>query len=49
MASIEDRWFTKSTGQPTDRHGKGKRWRARYSDDNRREHGKSFARKIDAE
>lgn len=30
-------------------HGIGKRWRARYVDDNGKEHAKSFARKTDAQ
>lgn len=30
-------------------HGVGKRWRARYVDDNGREHAKSFTRKTDAQ
>ena len=34
---------------PSAAHGKGKRWRARYVDENGREHAKGFARKSDAQ
>lgn len=55
-AGVEDRW-TKTTRTPDGRtdavpsasHGKGKRWRARYVDDEGREHAKAFARKADAQ
>lgn len=54
-AGVEDRW-TKLVRQPdgtTQRvpsalHGKGLRWRARYVDQNGKEHSKAFARKVDA-
>ncbi|GLB90948.1 site-specific integrase [Mycobacterium kiyosense] len=46
-AGVEDRW-QRSDGQPSSRHGVGLRWRARYVDEDGREHGKMFARKIDA-
>lgn len=51
MASIDDRWYRRVNGRlvPTARHGKGMRWRVRYLDPAGREHGKSFARKTDAE
>ena len=55
-AGIEDRW-TKTVRDaegnaqtvPSANHGKGSRWRARYVDDQGREHAKMFARKIDAQ
>jgi hypothetical protein len=34
---------------PSVNHGKGSRWRARYVDDQGREHVKGFARKTDAQ
>ncbi|UUO03625.1 N-terminal phage integrase SAM-like domain-containing protein [Mycolicibacterium novocastrense] len=46
-AGVEDRW-QRADGQHSSRHGVGLRWRARYVDDEGREHAKSFARKIDA-
>jgi hypothetical protein len=55
-SGVEDRW-TKSVRDaegnvqtvPSAAHGKGKRWRARYVDDDGREHAKGFARKSDAQ
>lgn len=55
-AGIEDRWTrtvrlpdgTTKT-EPSANHGKGSRWRARYVDDEGREHAKGFARKSDAQ
>jgi integrase len=55
-AGIEDRW-TKTIRDaegntqtvPSANHGKGSRWRARYVDDQGREHEKNFGRKIDAQ
>ncbi len=53
---IEDRWnrtvrlpdgTTKT--EPSANHGRGARWRARYVDDDGREHAKGFARKSDAQ
>jgi integrase len=52
LASIEDRWFdTAPDGRRarTDRHGKGMRWRVRYTGTDGRAHAKSFARKDDAD
>src|SRR4051812_17261687 len=54
-AGVEDRW-TKTVRNadgntqtiPSASHGKGMRWRARYVDEDGREHAKSFARKVDA-
>jgi integrase len=46
-AGVEDRW-TRADSAPSANHGSGKRWRARYVDDQGREHAKGFARKIDA-
>jgi integrase len=47
-AGVEDRWY-KSNGEKTTRYGVGMRWRARYVDDQGREHSQSFARKVDAQ
>lgn len=55
-ASVEDRW-TKTVHDPdgsantvpSASHGKGSRWRARYVDDQGREHAKGFSRKVDAQ
>ncbi len=55
-SGVEDRWNktvrdTEGNLQtvPSAAHGKGKRWRARYVDENGREHAKGFARKSDAQ
>jgi integrase len=55
-AGVEDRW-TKTVRDPdgntrtvpSANDGKGKRWRARYVDDQGREHAKAFIRKADAQ
>src|SRR5689334_16196819 len=55
-AGVEDRWHrairdehgTTQTMQSAG-YGKGSRWRARYVDDNGKEHAKGFARKVDAQ
>jgi integrase len=55
-AGVEDRW-TKTIRLPDDTtqtvpsaaHGKGSRWRARYVDDDGREHEKLFSLKADAQ
>jgi integrase len=55
-AGVEDRW-TKTVLEadgttktvPSANHGKGSRWRARYVDDQGREHAKGFRRKVDAQ
>jgi integrase len=55
-AGVEDRW-TKTVHDehgttqtvPSANHGKGLRWRARYVDDQGREHAKGFGRKVDAQ
>ena len=56
-AGVEDRW-TKTVRDdddgnekkvPSARHGKGKRWMARYVDDESNERSKSFDRKADAQ
>jgi integrase len=55
-AGVEDRW-TKTIRDadgnpqtvPSANGGKGTRWRARYVDDQSREHAKGFARKVDAQ
>ncbi len=55
-AGVEDRWRKTvydaagdSQTVPTAQDGTGMRWRARYVDDDGREHSKRFARKIDAQ
>jgi len=52
MADVDDAWyrFDKAAGRkvPTDRHGTGKRWLARWSDGGR-QRKRSFGRKADAE
>ncbi|MFC9761695.1 tyrosine-type recombinase/integrase [Rhodococcus jostii] len=47
-AGIEDRW-KRVDGSPSANAGKGKRWRARYVDDQSREHSQGFDRKVDAQ
>ena len=55
-AGVEDRW-TKTVRDadgntqavPSAGYGNGKRWRARYVDDQGREHSKGFGRKVDAQ
>jgi integrase len=47
-AGVEDRW-TRADGTPSANHGQGSRWRARYVDDQGREHAKGFSRKADAQ
>lgn len=55
-AGVEDRWSktirrpdgTKES-VPSATYGKGKRWRARYVDEDGREHSKGFVRKADAQ
>ena len=47
-AGVEDRW-RRSDGSPTARAGKGRRWLARYVDDQGRENTRSFERKVDAQ
>jgi integrase len=47
-AGVEDRWHT-SNGDRARRYGVGMRWRARYVDDQGREHTKAFHRRVDAQ
>jgi len=54
-AGVEDRWTKTIRDEhgnartvPSATHGQGKRWRARYVDDEGREHAKVFATKADA-
>lgn len=47
MSHVEDRWV--KNGQRTARHGKGRRWRARYLTPDGDERSRSFDRKLDAE
>jgi integrase len=51
VAHVADRWEKVVDGQRqrTDRHGSGKRWRARYIDADGRERSQTSARKGDAE
>jgi hypothetical protein len=55
-AGVEDRWTKtvrdvdgKIVTVPSANSHKGKRWRARYVDDEGREHAKSFDRRVDAQ
>ncbi len=47
-AGVEDRW-RKADGTPSVNDGKGSRWRARYVDENGKEHARGFGRKADAQ
>lgn len=47
-SGVEDRWL-KIDKTHSAQHGTGKRWRARYVDDQSKEHAKSFTRKSDAQ
>ena len=47
-AGVEDRW-KKADGTPSAKHGVGKRWRARYVDDQSQERERLFTRKVDAQ
>ena len=52
MGHIQDLWYSPGPGgqdHPTARHGRGKRWKARYLDPDGTERSKAFARKADAE
>jgi integrase len=51
MADIDDRWYRLSGGRkvPTARHGKGKRWDARWRDHAGKPRHRAFERKLDAE
>jgi integrase len=50
---IQDLWYAPGPrggkDRPTARHGRGLRWKARYTDPDGKERSKSFARKADAE
>jgi hypothetical protein len=55
-AGVEDRWYKTIRDEqrnekkvPSARHGKGKRWMARYVDDEGHERAKAFDRKADAQ
>ena len=55
-AGVEDRWTKvirdadgNTQAVPSAGYGNGKRWRARYVDDQGREHSKGFGRKVDAQ
>lgn len=55
-AGVEDRWFKNGRDEhgnkekvPSATHGKGKRWRARYVDDQGKEHAKGFGLKAEAQ
>ena len=47
-AGVEDRW-RRSDGSPSARSGRGRRWLARYVDDQGGENTRSFERKVDAQ
>jgi integrase len=47
-AGVEDRW-RRADGKPSTRAGKGRRWLARFVDDQGHEYSKSFDRKIEAQ
>ncbi len=51
MAHIEDRWSRTVDGKkmPSERHGTGSRWKARYRGPDGKERSRVFARKVDAE
>jgi len=52
MGHVQDLWMSPGEDgrdRPTDRHGHGKRWKARYLDTEGAERSKAFARKQDAE
>jgi integrase len=52
MPNIQDRWYSPGPDgedRPTARHGRGKRWKARYLDPDGRQRSKAFARKADAD
>lgn len=44
---VDDRWTTR-TGEPSSRHGVGKRWRVRWVDLEGVQRSKSYTRKVDA-
>ncbi|WP_168706493.1 tyrosine-type recombinase/integrase [Gordonia paraffinivorans] len=46
-SSVEDRWH-RADGSPSKAYAKGKRWRARYVDEQGQDHARSFERKTDA-
>ncbi|VEG40436.1 integrase fusion protein [Mycolicibacterium flavescens] len=47
-SGVEDRW-RKADGTPSASDGKGNRWRARYVDEQGREHARGFTRKVAAQ
>lgn len=47
-AGVEDLW-RRSDGTPSARHGRGRRWRARWVDDAGQERTRAFERKVDAQ
>lgn len=47
-AGVEDRW-RRADGSPTTRASKGRRWLARYVDDQGQENTRAFDRKVDAQ
>lgn len=51
MAHVEDRWEQMLEGRKvrTERHGTGKRWRARWRDPQGKHRSRGFERKVDAE
>lgn len=51
MAHVEDRWYRVVEGKKvqTERHGKGRRWRARWLEPDGHERSRSFDRRADAD
>jgi integrase len=55
-SGVEDPWYTKIRDErdntqkvPSSEYGRGLRWRARYVDDDGRQHSKAFERRVDAQ
>jgi integrase len=48
-AGVEDRWLRADKKTRTASYGKGRRWRARYVDENGQERARGFTRKVDAQ
>jgi integrase len=49
VASREDRWLSKATGERTARFGRGKRYRVHYTDPAGAQRSRSFGRAVDAD
>jgi integrase len=48
-SGVEDRWRRRADGEPSARAGKGKRWMARFVDEQGRENAKSFDKRLEAQ